>query len=149
MSDGEFSGEARRILTSVLDEVIPPSADGRIPGAGQIGVADYLDRALGAMPGLKSMIADGMSELDAQARARHGRGFTELAKHEKVQLLGEQGFMMPLTLHTYVGYYQNDRVVEALGLEARAPHPKGYEMEPDDFSLLDPVRRRSKLYRDV
>ena len=149
MSDEEFSADAKRILASVLDEIIPPSADGKIPGAGQVGVADYLDRALNAMPGLKSMVADGVVELEAQARARHGRSFAGLSKPEKAQLLGEQGFMMPLTLHCYAGYYHADRVIEALGLEARAPHPKGYEMEPDDFSLLDPVRKRGKLYREV
>ncbi len=30
----------------------------------------------------------------------------------------------------------------------RPPHPKGYEMEPTDFSLLDGVRRRERLYRE-
>jgi hypothetical protein len=149
MSDEAFSADAKRILASVLDEIIPPGADGKIPGAGEVGVADYLDRSLAAMPGLKSMVVDGVLELDAQARTRHGRGFIELSKPEKVQLLSEQGFMMPLTLHTYAGYYHADRVIEALGLEPRAPHPKGYEMEPDDFSLLDPVRKRGKLYREV
>ena len=29
------------------------------------------------------------------------------------------------------------QVVEGLGLEARPPHPKGYEMEPNDLGLLD------------
>jgi gluconate 2-dehydrogenase subunit 3-like protein len=149
MSNEAFSTDAKRVLASVLDEIIPPSADGRIPGAGEVGVADYLDRSLNAMPGLKSMVADGVLELDAQARARHGRSFPELSKPQKAQLLGEQGFVMPLTLHTYAGYYHADRVIEALGLEARAPHPRGYEMEPDDLSLLDPVRKRGKLYREV
>jgi hypothetical protein len=47
-----------------------------------------------------------------------------------------------------VAYYQAPRVVEALGLEARPPHPKGYEVELGDLTLLDEVRRRGKLYRD-
>ena len=33
----------------------------------------------------------------------------------------------------------------ALGLEPRAPHPQGYEMGADDWSLLDPVRRRPRF----
>jgi hypothetical protein len=48
----------------------------------------------------------------------------------------------------YSGYYQHPRVVEALGLEARAPHPKGFSMEPDDWTILDPVRARGKMYRE-
>ena len=100
------------------------------------------------MPDLRSLVTQGLAELDDSSRARHGRGFADLAAAEKRALLGEQGFVMALTLHTYVGYYQNPRVVEALGMEARAPHPRGYEMAEDDPTLLDPVRRRAKLYRD-
>ena len=48
----------------------------------------------------------------------------------------------------YSGYYTDVRVVEALGFEARPPHPQGYEMGPDDLSLLEAVRRRGKLYRE-
>ena len=61
----------------------------------------------------------------------------------------EPAFFPTLTFVAYVGYYQQTRIVESLGLEHRPPHPKGYEMEPSDLSLLDPVRRRGKLYREV
>ncbi|HUI24603.1 MAG TPA: hypothetical protein VL403_00860, partial [Candidatus Kryptonia bacterium] len=49
---------------------------------------------------------------------------------------------------TCAGYCQHARVVEALGLEARPPHPQGYQMEPNDLTLLDDVRRCPKRYRD-
>jgi hypothetical protein len=45
-----------------------------------------------------------------------------------------------LALHAFTGYYQHPRVVESLGLEPRAPHPQGYQMAPNDLSLLEPVR---------
>jgi hypothetical protein len=45
-------------------------------------------------------------------------------------------------------YYRDDRVLEALGLEARAPFPKGHVLEQGDWSLLDVVRERSPLWRD-
>ena len=35
-NDARFSADEGRILTSVLDEVIPPSPDGRFPGAGRL-----------------------------------------------------------------------------------------------------------------
>ena len=65
-----------------------------------------------------------------------------------MELLNQQAFVLPLTLHAYTAYYQQRRVIEALGREARPPHPRGYEMEPNDLSLLEPVRHRPKLYRD-
>jgi hypothetical protein len=94
------------------------------------------------------MIVQGLSDLDESARSRNAPGFAALSREDKLQLLNEQAFVLPLTFHTYAGYYQHTRVVEALGLEARAPHPKGYHMEPNDLSLLDGVRRRPKLYRE-
>ena len=45
-------------------------------------------------------------------------------------------------------YYRNDRVLLALGHEARAPFPKGYTLEQGDWSLLDAVRQRPAFWRD-
>jgi hypothetical protein len=39
--------------------------------------------------------------------------------------------------------------VLSLGLEARPPFPKGHTLEQGDWSLLDPVRSRPKLWRDA
>src|SRR5207253_10561886 len=44
-------------------------------------------------------------------------------------------------------YYRDDRVLRSLGLELRAPFPKGYTLEQGDWSLLDPVRARPATLR--
>ena len=44
-------------------------------------------------------------------------------------------------------YYRNDRVVRSLGLEPRAPHPKGHVLEDGDWALLDLVRARPPFWR--
>ncbi len=44
-------------------------------------------------------------------------------------------------------YYRDDRVLVALGHEARAPFPKGYVVEQGDWALLDAVRRREPFWR--
>ncbi len=142
-----FSAAENRTLASVLDEIVPRSRDGKLPGAGELGLTAYIDQALRKAPDLRPLITQGLAELEELARQRCGRRFPELSKEEKVALLNEQSFMLPLTLHTYAGYYQNARVMEVLGLEARAPHPKGYEMKPNDLTLLEDVRRRPKGYR--
>jgi hypothetical protein len=145
---GGFSEAEACTLTSVLDEIIPPSSDGTLPGAGQLGLASYIDAALRKAPELRSMIAQGLAELESLAHRRNAPGFAALSKEDKLQLLNEQAFIFPLSFHTYAGYYQHARVREALGLEAGPPHPKGYQMEPNDLTLLDAVRRRPKLYRE-
>ena len=46
-------------------------------------------------------------------------------------------------------YYRDDRVMRSLDMEVRPPFPIGFELEQGDWSLLDPVRVRPKLYREV
>jgi hypothetical protein len=46
-------------------------------------------------------------------------------------------------------YYRDDRVLIALGLEPRPPFPKGHVLEQGDWSLLDAVRGRGRMWRDV
>ena len=46
-------------------------------------------------------------------------------------------------------YYRDDRVMRCIGMEVRPPFPKGFEVEQGDWSLLEPVRARQKIYRDA
>jgi hypothetical protein len=46
-------------------------------------------------------------------------------------------------------YYRDDRVMRSLGQEPRPPFPEGHVVEQGDWSLLDPVRKRSPMYRVV
>jgi len=157
MSDDEptlpaLSDEQHRALARVIDEIIPPSDDGRLPGAGDAGVTHYIEAALRPTPMLTEMVVAGLSALDALARQRHARDFAALSRQEQSELLKalsstEHAFPPVLMIHTYAGYYQSEPVMRALGLEPRPPHPAGYRMGPNDLSLLDPVRERPARYR--
>jgi hypothetical protein len=46
-------------------------------------------------------------------------------------------------------YYRDDRVMRSLEMEVRPPFPQGFAVEQGDWSLLDPVRARPPLYREV
>jgi hypothetical protein len=46
-------------------------------------------------------------------------------------------------------YYRDDRVMRSLRMETRPPFPLGFELEPGDWTLLDPVRQRGKVWRDA
>ena len=59
---------------------------------------------------------------------------------------------MNLTVNTRIVlqcYYRNDRVMIPLGMEPRPPFPKGHVLPQGDWSLLDPVRARGKIWRDA
>jgi len=153
MSDPVFSPDEERALSSVLDEIIPPRSDGKLPGAGELGLARYVEQALRQSPDLGRAIAQGLAALDDLAGRRGAQGFAALSSQDKLEVLNEiataqPGFLPGLIFHTYAGYYQDARVMEALGLEPRPPHPDGYEMEPCDLSLLEAVRRRPRMYRE-
>lgn len=147
-----FSDEEKATLASVLDEIIPPSPDGRLPGAGALGLAGYIEQALERTPELRPVIARGLSAIRDLASRRSSQSFAALSGPHRLEVLNElastePGFLPGLIFHGYSGYYQNGRVVEALGLEPRPPYPQGYEVEPTDFTLLDAVRQRPRLYR--
>ena len=148
-----LSPDERRTLTSVLDELVPPSADGRLPGAGELGLAGHVEAVLHRAPELRPIVARGLAALDAFARGRSARDFAALPRELRLEALNglaatEPECLPSLVFHTYTGYYQERRVLEGLGLEARPPHPKGHALETGDLGLLEPVRRRGKLYRD-
>ncbi len=137
-------------LSSVLDEIIPPNGERGMPGAGALGLAENV-RA--AALGLAPVVDAGLAALDERARAGGADGFTALASSARVELIEQiagdhPAFLPSLIFHTYQAYYQHPEVLEALGMEGRPPHPKGYEIEPNDLTLLENVRARRKLYRD-
>jgi hypothetical protein len=142
-----------RTLAALLDAIVPPSRDGRMPGAGEAGVAAHVDAAVpeGSQP--RADLLRGLAALDAAARARGAEDFAGLAPAQRRAALSEVAAALPallpgLVFHTYAGYYQSARVLEGLGLEARPPHPLGYQLESGDLGLLDAVRRRRPLYRE-
>jgi hypothetical protein len=151
-SDAGFSPDERAALSSVLDEIIPRSADGRLPGAGEAGLVATIEEAQRKSPELRSAIDAGLSALGELLAIRGAEDLAAITEPERLEVMNELATRAPtfvpgLVFHTYVAYYQHDGVVLALGLEPRPPHPKGFELEEGDLSLLDPVRQRDPLFR--
>src|SRR5262245_6091188 len=139
-----LTAQLRSTLASLLDELLPPREDARLAGAGGLGLADTVDAASLASP-LRPALSAELSALTAS-------GFAALAKAEKrarLEALAKQSpeLFQLLLRHAYGAYYTHHSVVAALGLPARPPFPEGYAVPATDFSLLDPVRRRAKLYQ--
>jgi hypothetical protein len=142
-----------QLLALVLDELIPPRPDGRLPGAGTLGVGAVVQHAAAGTPELEQMLTHGLAALDDVARRVGAAGFASLSPAARIDALrdierAEPMFVPTLLTLACVGYYSAEPVVAALKGSARPPHPLGYELESDDLSLLDPVRARGKLYRE-
>jgi len=151
-SAAQLSDAQRDALRCVLDQIIPES--GAMPGAGEIGLVAYFEQTIAKTPDLLGTLAAGLAAADEIARGRGAMNFAALAETERAAVLDEAArsqpsFLPSLIFHTFVGYYQHERVVRALGVETHPPYPKGFQVEAGDLSLLDPVRKRAKMYREV
>jgi len=145
---------AEAALAALLDELVPPRPDGRLPGAGALGLAAELLRALRERPALRPVVAPGIAALDAIVRGRGATCLGELAPAERRAALAELSAQAPACLPTlafvaFIAYYQDPRVLVALGREPRPPFPEGYELPPFDETLLASVRRRAPFYREA
>jgi hypothetical protein len=148
-----LSDHEKHTLSSLLDEIIPPSENGRLPGAGSLGLTDYVEGALSRMPELEVSIVEGLRLISVMLRQQRQPAYAELTDEARRQVSSAlearvPTFLPALTFLAYSGYYSNARVLEALGLEARAPYPRGYEVPPTDFALLERVRRRGRRWRE-
>ena len=145
-----FSAEQEQVIAALIDAVVPPSDDGRLPGAGELDLVPHVERSVRQNPMLRPVLDYGLSAIAELAAKRSPAGLKALSRADWAAVFGEftagDEFFTPAFMFlVYGGYYQHPRVVTMLGLEPRAPHPKGYEMGADDWSLLDPVRRRPRF----
>ena len=145
--DSPLSASHRRSLLAVLGCMIPASETFEVPGADDpLIVADLLNS-------LKAQAAALITALD-RLDALCGLAFHTLAADAQPQALDDfrradmKHFALLVTLCVQC-YYRDDRVMRSLGMEARAPFPKGFEVPVGDYDLLDPVRARGPIWRDA
>jgi hypothetical protein len=140
-----LSADQCRSLRRLAEMMIPASAEYGIPSAGDDAIFSDILRSLGR--DTEHVIAV-VGTLDAQS----GGPFADLDSRRQdalaAQLRATGGEALSyLTRIILQCYYRDDRVMRSLGMEPRPPFPKGFEVEQGDWSLLDPVRARPKLYR--
>ena len=144
-----------RLLTDLLDVIVPASADGRVPAAGALGIADFLAGKASADPALAVSLREVLSHAAALAEAR-GANFDDLDAARRiavVEALEQEAAdaFTALLWHTYMGYYSRADIRPHFGLSNRPTQPEGYELPEDDpdelADMLAPVRARGRCYR--
>jgi len=135
-----------RLLGGVADAMIPGSAEVRIPSAADPAIMADIVRSIGRdLP----LIRTALAEIDKRA----GGAFASLDRERREALINDwyaAGGAAAAALGRVVlsAYYRDDRVLRALGHEARAPFPQGHVVEQGDWGLLEPVKRRAAFWRD-
>ena len=147
--DPGFSAEHEQVMAALIDAVLPASDDGRMPGGAALDLVSHVERSVRQNPIMRPVIEYGLTTVAEIVAKRNPAGIRGLPTTEWADALREfaatdQFFLPAFLFLVYGGYYQHPRVVTALGMEPRAPHPQGYEMGADEWSLLEPVRRRAR-----
>jgi hypothetical protein len=132
-------------LRSVAGMMIPASTEYGVPGADDAAIQADMLATIGRDAASVREALDHLARLAGMPLAE-----LDTARREAVvQQFRTTGGPAAATLIRVVlqCYYRDDRVVRSLGLELRPPFPKGYPLEQGDWSLLDPVKARSPMWR--
>ena len=138
-------------LHHVLPDLWKPDRVRRRPLA-RLATQGRVHARAGRQSEVGDLIERGLASIGRLAESRSPSGFVGLAGPERAALLreveaAEPAFFGALLMQTYFGYYTDRRITDRLGVR-NPPQPDGYDLEPGDLSLLDPVRVRPKLWRD-
>ena len=150
-SDSPLTEEQSHTLRLLLNMIIPPDAERGMPGAAEL---DFMGYVIEFANNRIEHIQRELDSLNESSRKQYSVTFPQLDDVDREALVKQTTFnpasvrTRNIEVQTMFCYYQDDRVLEALGMEARPPFPKGNEVLRGDLSLLDPVRQRPKLYRE-
>ena len=139
-----LTSEQGRALAAVLNRIIP--ATDVMPGAGDVGIARFVDGVLVDAPHLRPRIVSLLHEADAGERfgsldeAERDARLREISRREKESFDA-------LLRAAYTGYYSEPLVLAAIGRGSRS-NPRG-PTASFDTRLLDAVRKRGPIYRDT
>ena len=140
-SDSALTAAQRELLRTLLDTIIPLGDDGTKPSAGDIDFLPYVEAnaadfllELGEILGYFD--AD-FAHCPLMVRYERVKAFSETVPDSFDRLLSE----------VYACYYQDARVLEAIGAGIGPPFPRGNTVEPSDLSLLDPVSKNKTTWR--
>lgn len=136
-----------RDLRRLVGFMIPDAGDYGMPGADDELIFADIVRSLGrdqgavcnALAMLREVAGEGLATL-ADAEAETTAMALLLREGPEITALGRAVLQC---------YYRDDRVLKSLGLEPRPPYPRGHVLEQGDWSLLDAVRRRPRMWRDL
>jgi len=134
-------------LCAFAGTMIPASAAYGVPGADDPLIFADIVRSLGRD---EQDVVAALNRLDELAGGSFSR-LDPVKRLETASTFRAEGgpTVSALSRSVLVCYYRDDRVMLSLGQEPRAPFPKGHAVEQGDWSLLDPVRKRPRLYREV
>ena len=144
-ADNQLTRAQCNDLRTIAAMIVPASDEYKVPGADDPAIQADIVATLGrdtapvaqALDYLAKLAGQPLAELEPDRRDAVAREFRS------------SGGAAAATLVRVVlqCYYRDDRVLRSLGIELRAPFPKGHVLPEGDWSLLDPVKARGGRMR--
>jgi hypothetical protein len=143
----ELTASEQSDLRRLAGIMLPPSHEYQVPGADDEAIFADIVQSLGrdrpavrqALADLRSLAGGDFSGLEAAA-----------AQAAADLLLQRDGAVIhALGRAVLQCYYRDHRVARSLGRNPGPPFPKGHVLESGDFGLLDMVRKRPRMWRDL
>lgn len=131
-----------RVISAMM---IPESSEYKVPGADDAAIQGDIIATLGRDTRMVAAALDHVARLAGQPLT----ALDEARREAVVTEFRAGGGVPAATLARVIlqCYYRDDRVLRSLGLELRAPFPKGHVLPDGDWSLLDPVKARPHSLR--
>lgn len=146
-----FSQGQIQTLTAALNRIIP--GEGAMPGAGDLGVARFIEDTAGGGPAKTRLFSQGLATINLTSAQLIGKAFATATGQEQDRTLksvesSHPAFFDELVRQTYNGYYTNPTVFDAMGYSTPQPEIGG-QPELFDDSLLEKQRQRSPFWTKV
>ena len=147
-----FTDQQRQLLKAALDRIIP--SEGELPGAGDLGIADFVEQAVARDPGQRRLFNDGLAQMEIAGVRRGHSSFVDLSDEQQDEALREveanhRIFFENLVRQCYNGYYTNLTVFDAIGYNLPSVPVVGAKLELLDESLLEAQRQRPPFWTRV
>ena len=144
-----------KFLQKVVDLLLPglPVDDrfGAIPSASQVGVDSQLAHHLGTHPDA-TLFGELLTAIVAQSGGEPE--FVTASEATAIEVLQAVETAHPdsfakLLFVVSADYYEAATVLQAFGWPSEPPQPQGYPLDPLREALLDPVKQRGEIWREV
>ncbi len=135
-SDHPFSQAEQQLLRTLAGLIVPASSEYDVPGADE-------------EPIFSDILASAVKQRGEIQAALEFAAALEGTLEGNVPVLQASEIFAPVVVLVMQCYYRADRVLVSLGMEPRPPYPQGFEVEEGDWSLLERVQQRGRIWREV
>lgn len=136
-------------LKAIIDTMLPGDPELGMPSASEIDFDVYLSQHR-----IENLANEFIQMLNKVCEEKYGQVFDELDGKIKMQAINSCKLVnvrlfSDLVGHLLKAYYTSPYVLAKIGAGSIPPFPQGNSIEQDDWSILESVYDRGRMYREI